>query len=687
MKKESQFQDGSLKKETAAVPVIDLKRECALAFNDVTLVHMCTQFGLAPDLLRHVVECAVDAWIILLRIVVRSSAGADRLFDTIMSPDIDARCPENLMAATSTTGSLKQLEAYGHALMAHVSDRDTAAIADGVAARTSLPTQATYAFSGIVALVLLGLLKRHELIDQGDAKHLRRMLQAIALPAVTDQLACALGWSDAQSLTAELGRQDQLVPEANRARDEGGRAATVQAKPDVSANTSPHGGRIKSVRRRSWRKRIITLAVLIGALAGFGILAAEHTDYFEQFLGVETQGNAGKRHVEDGTHSVAQGRAAIAKVPPSSAVALPASTPQATPSSTTIPSATTPAGASAPLDTKDVGKEAPVGMKGDAAGDASRAMQGSSASVPASGAVPLSQTTPDLPVGLPALASARSDQPAGGSALDGMSAPLQSRPARLIFRVSRAGFPRLTASLASETDRKRLVTILNSVAHDSVAAAQLTVDPQVVAPAWLAHENVLTLLFRTPGIDGDFEGTGVELGGSVEPELVAHVHQMLGGAYTVSVFDPAVMTRRALDAFQIQWQSLVQGKNACIPEQIARVLDLLVIDFARGSRHLPVPAQAALVQLGTLQKRCSSEGAAFRLDAKVFTDSLGEPSANLLLSQKRAESIRGALIQAGIPGTQVSVTGFGDTQPVATDLTARGRFANRRVVFSVRHSI
>lgn len=62
-----------------------------------------------------------------------------------------------------------------------------------------------------------------------------------------------------------------------------------------------------------------------------------------------------------------------------------------------------------------------------------------------------------------------------------------------------------------------------------------------------------------------------------------------------------------------------------------------------------------------------------------FTDSTGSDELNLRLSQQRADAVRRALIEQGIPGTRIRTRGYGKAFPVADNSTAAGRQQNRRV--------
>lgn len=62
-----------------------------------------------------------------------------------------------------------------------------------------------------------------------------------------------------------------------------------------------------------------------------------------------------------------------------------------------------------------------------------------------------------------------------------------------------------------------------------------------------------------------------------------------------------------------------------------------------------------------------------------FTDSTGSSAHNLQLSQRRAESVRNALIGLGVKADKISTRGYGEAFPVASNTDAGSRQLNRRV--------
>ena len=61
------------------------------------------------------------------------------------------------------------------------------------------------------------------------------------------------------------------------------------------------------------------------------------------------------------------------------------------------------------------------------------------------------------------------------------------------------------------------------------------------------------------------------------------------------------------------------------------------------------------------------------------TDNVGAAAYNVQLSVDRATSVRDILVGAGVPAGRVTGFGQGESQPVASNLTAAGRAQNRRV--------
>lgn len=66
-----------------------------------------------------------------------------------------------------------------------------------------------------------------------------------------------------------------------------------------------------------------------------------------------------------------------------------------------------------------------------------------------------------------------------------------------------------------------------------------------------------------------------------------------------------------------------------------------------------------------------------------YTDSVGGAAYNQRLSERRANSVRDYLIRHGVAAQRLSIRGYGETHPVASNASAAGRAQNRRVEFKL----
>jgi OOP family OmpA-OmpF porin len=67
------------------------------------------------------------------------------------------------------------------------------------------------------------------------------------------------------------------------------------------------------------------------------------------------------------------------------------------------------------------------------------------------------------------------------------------------------------------------------------------------------------------------------------------------------------------------------------------------------------------------------------LEIAAHTDSRGDEERNLLLSQQQAESVRKYLVDHGVEASRLTARGYGETRPIESNSTSRGRAINRRV--------
>lgn len=75
----------------------------------------------------------------------------------------------------------------------------------------------------------------------------------------------------------------------------------------------------------------------------------------------------------------------------------------------------------------------------------------------------------------------------------------------------------------------------------------------------------------------------------------------------------------------------------------------------------------------------------YTIEIQGHTDTSGEYQYNMILSQKRAESVRNYLIEKGVSPDMLTAIGYGPDKPIADNSTKAGRKLNRRVEFQVTY--
>jgi OmpA-OmpF porin, OOP family len=101
------------------------------------------------------------------------------------------------------------------------------------------------------------------------------------------------------------------------------------------------------------------------------------------------------------------------------------------------------------------------------------------------------------------------------------------------------------------------------------------------------------------------------------------------------------------------------------------------IEFETGSATLTPQGRQILDQMAGALTKMSNR----TVEIIGHTDNSGNRTSNIALSQARADAVKGYLITRGIASQQLTTTGVGPDQPIASNDTNDGRARNRRIEF------
>ncbi len=108
--------------------------------------------------------------------------------------------------------------------------------------------------------------------------------------------------------------------------------------------------------------------------------------------------------------------------------------------------------------------------------------------------------------------------------------------------------------------------------------------------------------------------------------------------------------------------------------------DKIYFDYNRAT--IKKESYSVLNQITHLLTQCIGEKK--QIEIAGYTDSRGRASYNKRLSQRRAENVKHYLVKHGIPTSMLDAKGYGESDPVASNMTEAGRKQNRRIEFHIK---
>jgi outer membrane protein OmpA-like peptidoglycan-associated protein len=129
----------------------------------------------------------------------------------------------------------------------------------------------------------------------------------------------------------------------------------------------------------------------------------------------------------------------------------------------------------------------------------------------------------------------------------------------------------------------------------------------------------------------------------------------------------------------VEWRLLAFIEDPAAAADKTTWFDFDRLTFETASAALGAGSQEQLAAVAAIL----SAYPAVKLKLGGYTDNVGDPAANLKLSQERADSVMGALVKLGVAPDRLSAEGYGEQFPVGDNATPEGRAMNRRISMRV----
>jgi OmpA-OmpF porin, OOP family len=159
--------------------------------------------------------------------------------------------------------------------------------------------------------------------------------------------------------------------------------------------------------------------------------------------------------------------------------------------------------------------------------------------------------------------------------------------------------------------------------------------------------------------------------------LVKAVEEKLSAAATFAKDFGVELTGAAENGIENQLVSWVRDEANVVNDSTWFNFDRLLFDT--GKSTLQPSSQEQLGNMAAILKAFPN----VKIKIGGYTDNQGNPKANMKLSQDRANTVMGELVNLGVDKARLAAEGYGDKHPVGDNNTEEGRQQNRRIAVRV----
>ncbi|TDU82332.1 OOP family OmpA-OmpF porin [Kribbella voronezhensis] len=229
----------------------------------------------------------------------------------------------------------------------------------------------------------------------------------------------------------------------------------------------------------------------------------------------------------------------------------------------------------------------------------------------------------------------------------------------------------VTIAVRNQAIKDAIVTEVQSLLKDGgTFGDKITVDPD----SGLANVTAVTGLLRalstaTGDASVDYDGTTVKLSGRVSDQATKAT-----AARAAATAVPGAVVANQLTVPQLAKPPVSEACQT-FEARLAQFTAQNKIIFLSGTAIVNDPSRPSVVKAAALLKSCATT----RVEVAGYTDNLGSSASSLPLSQERADAVKATLTRLGVPAERLTSRGYGEADPVASNSTAAGRVANRRV--------
>lgn len=141
----------------------------------------------------------------------------------------------------------------------------------------------------------------------------------------------------------------------------------------------------------------------------------------------------------------------------------------------------------------------------------------------------------------------------------------------------------------------------------------------------------------------------------------------------------AAFSSKYVASKELRGSNVVEAPLVVATLELGKEYKLNDINFESNSYALDVAAESVIEEFILFLK----ENPALKADIQGHTDNVGNPSANQTLSHNRAKTVYDYVVNHGIDPSRLTFHGYGESRPIAPNVSEEYRAKNRRTVFVI----
>ena len=258
-----------------------------------------------------------------------------------------------------------------------------------------------------------------------------------------------------------------------------------------------------------------------------------------------------------------------------------------------------------------------------------------------------------------------------------------TKPQSKLFLRNEAGQFFLSGAINSLEGKTAVIDPLQKFFGQPRIKGDLQIDPLLASPPWLTMMDRILPQLDIRGLDVRIDGSTVRVGGWINEadreSVLRSLKAAMGPGYRYGYLrsEEVELSQDAKRLVLNQLASLQPGYKL---EDLIAILNRWIVRFEEGSSVFPEDSREVVLQAGEILKNMDPP---FVLEIAVQTQKQTSQSQSLKLAHERANAVRDAFLQAGVPGHRLKTRGLVSEKQPGTEDQPFVTFWNQRIEFKV----